>query len=291
MRWPDGPCCLHCGTGNVQCGIKHKSMAHRCRECPKKPMFSIRIGTIMQGTRLKYREWAIGLYLYSTRLKGISSMNLHRELGITQKSAWFLLHRLRAAAETGEPVFAGPVEADETYIGRLEKNKNAGKKLNAGRGGDGKTAVACTKDRETNKVAAKVVSDTKAETLEDYLLQITGEDALLYTDDNAAYAGMDRKHKTVRHSVGEYVRGREEVHTNGMESFWAMLRRTRKGVYHKMSKKHMGRYVKEFVGRYNVRKADMIYQVRSMVCGVEGKRLRYVDLKADNGLPSGAHGG
>ncbi|MXY66318.1 MAG: transposase, partial [Gammaproteobacteria bacterium] len=111
VRWPEGPFCPHCGSFNVQSNIKHKTMTHRCRDCPEKPMFTVRHGTIMAETRLKYRVWAIGIYLYTTNIKGISSMKLHRELGITQKSAWFVLHRLRMAAEANEDLFSGPVEA------------------------------------------------------------------------------------------------------------------------------------------------------------------------------------
>ena len=110
LRWPEGPCCPHCGSGNVQCNIRHQSQTHRCRECTNKPMFTMGVGTVMEGTHLKDREWAIGIYLYTTNIKGISSMQLHRVLGILQKAAWFLLHRLRMATEKGAALFAGPVE-------------------------------------------------------------------------------------------------------------------------------------------------------------------------------------
>ena len=132
--WPDGPFCPHCGSFNVQSGIKHPNMTHRCRDCSNRPMFSVRLGTILENTRLPYRTWALGIYLFTTNLKGISSMKLHRELGITQKTAWFMLHRLRTAMAASKPWFQGPVEADETFIGGKEGNKHAWKKLKAGRG-------------------------------------------------------------------------------------------------------------------------------------------------------------
>ena len=106
--WPDGPYCPHCGSTNVQTPIKHKTMTHRCRDCPKRPQFSLKTGTVMQGTKLPYRDWAIAIYLLATNLKGVSSMKLHRDLEITQKSAWHLSHRLRKAFENGGPLFAGP---------------------------------------------------------------------------------------------------------------------------------------------------------------------------------------
>ncbi|MYG37689.1 MAG: IS1595 family transposase [Synechococcus sp. SB0676_bin_10] len=135
LRWPQGPCCPHCGSGNVQGNIQHQSQTHRCRECTNKPMFTMGVGTVMQGTHLKYREWAMGIYLYTINIKGISSMQLHRVLGISQKAAWFLLHRLRMATEKGAALFAGPVEADETYIGGKRKNmSNEQRKELRGRG-------------------------------------------------------------------------------------------------------------------------------------------------------------
>ena len=116
QRCPDGPRCSGCGSSNVQCGIKHRTMTHRCRDCDGKPMFSVRTGTVMERSKLKYRHWAIGIYLFATNIKGISSMKLHRELGIGQKAAWFMLHRLRKAYEFDVGPFARPVEVDETYI-------------------------------------------------------------------------------------------------------------------------------------------------------------------------------
>ena len=123
-RWPDGPCCPRCGSVNVQGKIKHKTMTHRCRDCPKKSMFSVKMGTVMEGSKLPYRAWAVGIYLFTTNIKGISSMKLHRELGIGQKAAWFMLARLRKAYETEVGPFFGPVEIDETFVGGKERNKH-----------------------------------------------------------------------------------------------------------------------------------------------------------------------
>ena len=284
--WPNGPRCPTCGTGNVQCGIGHKSMTHRCRECVGKPRFSVKTGTVMQSSKLGYQTWAIAAYLVTTNLKGVSSMKLHRDLGITQKSAWHLMHRMRKAYELGLPLFAGPVEADETYVGGLEKNKHGDKKLRAGRGGVGKSIVAGIKDRDTNKVVAKVVPDIRARTLQGFVEGHTEEAAQVYTDEGGGYVGMHRMHESVNHSAREYVR--DMAHTNGIESFWAMLERGHKGIFHKFSKKHLQRYVNEFAGKHNRRNRDTIDQMRGIMSGMVGKRLRYRDLIADNGLPNGA---
>ena len=288
QRWPDGPHCPRCGTTNVQSGIRHKTMTHRCRECmtgKSKTMFSIKTGTVMEGSNLKYRAWAVGIYLFTTNIKGVSSTRLSRELGISQKAAWFLLHRLRMAFEAETGLFTGPVEVDETFIGGREKNKHAKKKQRLGRGGIGKTIVAGARDRATNRVTAEIIPDTTRLTLSNYVAAHVAPDAMVYTDEHAGYSGLPH-HESVVHGRGEYVNG--DCHTQGIESFWAMLRRGYQGTYHKMSPKHLNRYVNEFSGRHNVREADTIDQMTGIVAGMVGKRLTYADLIADNGLDSGA---
>lgn len=292
QRWPDGPHCPRCGSVNVQHPIAHKTMTHRCRDCytgKSKTMFSIKTGTVMEGSNLKYRAWAVAIYLFTTNIKGVSSMRLHRELGISQKAAWFMLHRLRMAMEAETGPFAGPVEADETYIGGKRKNKsNAERKAATGRGAVDMEAVVGVKDRETNKVAAGRVAATDIPHVAGFVAMKAKMGATVYTDDAAVYNALDPwyEHESVNHSVSEYVRG--QAHTNGMESFWSMLKRGHQGIYHKFSPKHLDRYVTEFAGRHNAREADTVDQMAGIVVGMEGKRLTYEALIADNGLDSGA---
>jgi len=278
-RWPEGVTCPHCGSCNVQTGAKHKTMPFRCREkgCAKR--FSVRTGTVMQASNLGYQVWAIALYLVTTNLKSVSSMKLHRDLEITQKSAWHLAHRIRTGfAANGADLFVGPVEADETYIGGKRRNMSrARRKGLTGRGAVGKAVIAGARDRETGKVSAKAVPGTDRATLQSFVRERVEPGATLYTDEAAAYHGMrEYRHEAVNHSVGEYVR--DMAHTNGIESFWAMLKRGYQGTFHHFSEKHLQRYVTEFAGRHNIRPLDTIDMMECLADGMVGKRLRYKDL-------------
>lgn len=212
---------------------------------------------------------------------------VRRELGISQKAAWFMLHRLRLAfdAETGP--FAGPVEVDETYIGGKLGNMTAKGRREARQKPDlGKSIVVGAKDRASRAVSARTIEYADKPTLQSFVAEHAAPGAEVYTDEARAYQGMAFDHEAVRHSVGEYVR--EMSPTNGIESFWAMLKRGHQGIYHKFSPKHLNRYVTDFAGRHNDREADTVDQMTGIVSGMVGKRLTYADLIADNGLDSGA---
>jgi len=232
-RWPDGVHCPHCGSTNVQTGVKHKTMPFRCREKECAKRFSTKTGTVMEDSKLGFQVWMIATYLLSTSLKSVSSMKLHRDLNINQRSAWFLAHCFRAVLAEKGGVFDGPVEVDETCFGGRRKNMSNAKRKDVARG----------------------------------------------------YEGMPFNHETVTHSLFEYDRG--DVNTNGIESLWSTMKRAHKGIFHKMSPKHLDRYVGEFPARHNLREADTIDIMGAIADGGVGKRLRYRELIAVNGLASG----
>ncbi len=281
--WTEGPHCPYCGSYNIQCNIKHKSMTHRCRDCEGRPMFSLKTGNIMEGSKLDYQTWAVAIHLVTTKLKGVSSMKLHRDLEITQKSAWHLAHRLRKCMDDGVELFKRPVEVDETYIGGKRRNMSNAKRKElkgTGRGAVGKAAVVGAKDRDTNKVTARHVECSGAPRLARFVAEKTKAEAKVYTDETKAYNALDPwfDHESVNHSVSEFVIGM--AHTNGMDSFWSMLKRGYHGKFHQFSAKHTDRYVTEFAGRHNIRDTDTISQMQVVAQQSVGKRLRYRELVA-----------
>ena len=279
QRWPQGPSCPHCSSTSVSVVASARPMPWRCRSCRKH--FSVRTGTVMEESKISLRKWAFAVYLWTTSLKGVSSMKLHRDLKITQKSAWFLGHRLREAFSAPGRLFDGPVEIDETFMGGKRKNMSKSKRAKmTGRGAKGKTAVAGARDRKTGKVSASVVADVEGGTLRRFVTDRVSDGATVYTDEARAYGALRFRfdHEAVNHSVAEYVRG--QAHTNGIESFWSMLKRGYQGTFHHFSAKHMNRYVGEFASRHNDRPLDTVDMMGRIVQGMVGRRLTHEALIA-----------
>lgn len=274
--WAEGRVCGHCGSERTSINQNGKPMPYRCKDCRK--FFSVRTGTVMQHSKIPLRKWAVAIYQMTTSLKGTSSMKLHRDLDVSYACTWHLSHRIREAWDTFvDDKFDGENEVDETYFGGKESNKHNSDKLNAGRGTVGKTAVAGIKNRKTKQVRARVVNRTDSRTLQSFVRANVEEGSTVYTDESRAYSGMvDFEHQSVKHSVGEFVK--DMASTNGIESFWSMLKRGYMGTYHKMSAKHLGRYVNEFVGRHNLRDRNTIEQMVCLTRLMRGKRLQYKDL-------------
>jgi transposase-like protein len=285
-RWPNGVTCIHCGHADVW-KIASRNL-YTCKDCRKQ--FTIRTGTVMEASHIKVQLWVFAMYLMTVSRKGVSSVQLAKQLGITQKSAWFMAHRIRESCKTGG-MLTGTVEADETYIGGKAKNMHAKvRKLKiTGTGGTNKTAVFGLKSRD-GEVRAQVIQNADMQTLHPIIKENVAVGSTLYSDECNAYnkLGDDYKRGVVRHGAKEYVLG--DCHTNGMESHWALLKRAHMGTFHHWSEKHLPRYVDEFSFKQNTKdlpafsldgKDSGLTTVKAHVAGMEGRRLMYKTLTAN----------
>jgi transposase-like protein len=285
--WPSGPVCPDCKSSERVSALgtcaTRKAGFYRCLACNFD--FTIRTNTIFERSKVPLHKWLYSMYLLVTARKGISSLQLGKEIGVTQKTAWFILGRLREAC--GGPdgpldKLRGIIEIDECFVGGKEANKHESKKLHAGRGAVGKLAVLGMRERN-GRTRAKV---TEIRSLDNVHSEIHGNievGSQIYTDDHVLFNDLDGlfySHSSVNHSAGEYKRG--AAHTNSIESVWAVLKRGLHGVYHHASKKHLFRYVDEFTWRLNEGNVEnhTLARLGSFVDATAGKRLTYERLTA-----------
>ena len=281
LRWPNGPACPHCG-GTIIYALQAKPDSKRpvrkgvykCKECRKQ--FTVTVGTIFEGSHIPLNKWLTAFSLMCSSKKGISAHQLHRLLGITFKSAWFMAHRIRYAMDEGpfKEKLIGVIEADETYVG----GKSYGRK-HTGRGTT-KSPVAALVQRD-GKVKSKHVPRVTSANLREFLWENADKSSTtLMTDEFPVYKLIGhsfKEHKVIKHRLKQYVKG--EVHTNTVEGYFSILKRGINGVYQHVSKKHLQRYLYEFDFRYNTRKVDDAERTVAALSQIEGKRLIYKETK------------
>jgi transposase-like protein len=283
-RWPNGVCCPRCGDLDVHL-IERKTRAQdrtiwKCNGCKKQ--FSAKVGTIYEDSPLPLGKWLAATWLLTAAKNGISSYELGKALGTTQRTAWFMLHRIREAIAVGSiEKMRGPVEADETFVGGIEKNKHKDKKLTGPNSGLGKTVVMGVLERgaesRKSKVRATIIAGASHATLSREIRDTVEQFATIYTDAWRGYHGLSAEyiHKFVDHTVA-YAIG--QVHTNGIENFWALLKRMLKGTYIAVEPFHLSRYIDEMVFRFNERGGSDRDRFVTAVGMISGKRLTYNEL-------------
>ena len=277
-RWNDEPVCGHCGSLSVTECKDHKPMAYRCKDCRKH--FSVRTGTVLAESRLPLQKWLLAIFMLTSARKGIPSTQMARELGITQKSAWFLAQRIRETwlKDQGAGDGGDHNQVDETYIGGKRSNMHANKRPNQTGGRGRKTPVVGILN-ENKQVRATVIPRTTAKALTGFVADHANEGSTVVTDAYRGYLSlpsMGYDHIRIDHGAGQYIK--DMAHTNGIESFWSLLKRGYIGIYHYMSAKHLHRYVDEYAFRHNTSQVGTMQFINMTIDRMNSKRLTYKGL-------------
>ena len=276
QRWGGKPICPHCGTDTKP---YKTNRGYKCsdKDCRKK--FTVTVGTVMENSKIKLNLWFAAIYIATAHKKGISSLQLSRDLGVTQATAWFMLHRIREMLKMNKPeLMEGEIQADETFVESKNKNRHQDKKVENSQGRSTKDKTPVFGLMNDGQVTIGVVPDTKAVTLKPIIAEMVQKGAIVVTDEWGAYNGLseDYQHEVLKHNADEFV-NENGFHTNSIEGFWSLLKRDIFGIYHQVSPKHLNRYCDEFSYRYNTRGAKDNERFSNSLTHTEG-RLTYKEL-------------
>lgn len=274
IRWPEGPVSPYDSESKV---YKCKGYKYKCSTTGK--YFNVKKGTMFENSKIPLRKWLIGIWIMASHKKGCSSVQLATDLGITQKTAWFMAHRIRRCLTQSSYLLNGTVEVDETYIGGLNENRHQSKKKDNTQGRSLDKSVVLGMAQRCGIVRARHIENVRKNILDAQIKENIDTHATIYTDELGAYKNMPhhKKHESIKHKSHEYVRG--NVHTNNIENFWSVMKRGIYGIYHYTSKKHLQKYIDEFAFRYNMRSLDISLKME-IIFSISDTRTKYNELTA-----------
>ena len=288
--WPNGPVCPHCGVIGGHYFLKSKPSTStgrvsyrrtwKCADCRSK--FSVLVGTIFEGTKVPLSKWLMAMHLLSASKNGVAAFELHRTLGVTHKTAWFMIHRIREGMKVAPfaAMMKGTVVADETWVGGEPKNRHAWKRVGSKQGLTDKTPVLTLVNKETGEVRSQAIADVTGRTLRKVMAeQVNMAATMLHTDTASSYQTFSDDfagHEMVNHKAGEYVRG--DVSTNLAEGYFSQFKRSIDGTHHHISREHLNRYLSEFDFRYSTRKISDSERMTVLMDQIGGRHLTYKRL-------------
>ncbi len=280
MRWQGKTCCAHCGknkTYKLKVAGEFNGL-YKCASCRKR--FTVRVGTILEGSHIGFQKWLFAIFIFTSHKKGISSHQLAKDLAVTQKTAWFMLQRIRLVLENRETKiqFTGVTTMDETFVGGKNKNRHRDKKVPMSQGRSHKDKTPVFGAINNGYLVTKVIPDTKAKTLKPIIRELCEQGSIIVSDEWKGYWGLNKEfgHVVVNHMRKEYVNG--DFSTNNVENFWSHLKRGIYGIYHKVSREHLHRYTSEFTYRFNTRDLSETERFEKALKSSKNLRLTYKQL-------------
>ena len=282
LRWGDEPICPHCGckrTNHYKLNQKGRFKGlYKCKDCRER--FTVKVGTMFEGSHISLKKWFIAIYIFSSHKKGISSAQLHKDINVTQKTAWYMLSRIRHSFRVKSIMkFDGVTQVDETFVGGKNMKKPKERRIKNTQGRSTKTKTVVFGLLSNGIVTTDIIPNTKGKTLKAVIKEMVEEGSIVVSDGWVGYSGLHKEydHKRIAHNKGQFVK--DEFHTNSIEGFWSLLKRGILGIYHSASPKHLQKYCDEFAFRYNTRNHKEGDRFNLALLGAD-ERLMYEELIA-----------